>query len=111
MNDLMKAVSSVCDVGDKMQAYAYDAIYQEKYRSTVEIYVKSLELNTKLAHEFLKQNREINSRIFQNAMTYLDYAIDNADVKLAESALKLISTMKKSEPEFFEKYYDIMFGR
>ena len=111
MNDLMSVASSVCDVGDAMQAYAYDTIYQEKYRAAVDIYIKSLELNMELAHEFLRQNKEINNRVFQSTMTYLDYAIESANTKLAESALKLIETIKKSEPEFYKKYYDIMFGR
>lgn len=111
MNDLMSVASSVCDVGDAMQAYAYDTTYQDKYRAAVDIYIKSLELNMELAHEFLRQNKEINNRVFQSAMTYLDYAIESANTKLAESALKLIETIKKSEPEFYKKYYDIMFGR
>ena len=45
------------------------------------------------------------------SMMYLDIAIENANVELADSALKLIETMKKSEPEFFKNYYDIMFGK
>ncbi|MDY3258273.1 MAG: hypothetical protein ACI4K5_02355 [Ruminococcus sp.] len=111
MNDLIKAMTTVYDTGQEMQAYADDAVLQEKYRSAVEIYTKKLELNMELAHAFLRQNREINNKIFNDAMIYLDYAIEYADKDLAESALKLIETIKKSEPDFYKNYYRIMFGK
>lgn len=104
MNDLYSASQA-------MQNYADDAVVQEQYRAALEIYRKKLELQTQLAHEFLKTHQETNEKIFQEAISYLDIAMEYANVELAESALKLIEVMKEKEPEFFRNYYQIRFGK
>lgn len=111
MFELKKAMCDLQDAGQAMQAYAYDAVVQEKYRAALEIYNHKLQLQAELAHEFLKNHQENNEKIFKEAMLYLDVAIENANVGLADSALKLLETMKTSEPEFFKNYYGIMFGK
>ncbi|MGN0605545.1 MAG: hypothetical protein ACI4JM_03385 [Oscillospiraceae bacterium] len=111
MFELDKAMYDLQEASQAMQNYANDAVVQEQYRAALEIYNHKLQLQVELAHEFLKNHQEINAEIFKDSMMYLDIAIENANVELADSALKLIETMKKSEPEFFKNYYDIMFGK
>lgn len=111
MQELEKAMYTLQDAGQAMQNYANDAIVQEQYRAALEVYTRKLQLQVDLAHEFLRMHRETQEKIFQEAMRYLDIAIDYANVELADSALKLMKVMKEKEPEFFSKYYHIMFGK
>ena len=111
MFTLDKAMNDLYDASQAMQNYANDAIVQEQYRTALEIYRKKLELQKQLAHEFLKTHQEINEKIFQEAISYLDIAMEYANVELAESALKLIEVMKEKEPEVFRNYYQIRFGK
>ncbi len=111
MFSLDKAMNDLYSASQAMQNYADDAVVQEQYRAALEIYRKKLELQTQLAHEFLKTHQETNEKIFQEAISYLDIAMEYANVELAESALKLIEVMKEKEPEFFRNYYQIRFGK
>ena len=111
MFTLDKALNDLYSASEAMQNYANDAVVQEKYRAALEIYRKKLELQTQLAHEFLKAHQETNEKIFQDAISYLDIALECANADLAESALKLIKTMREKEPGFFECYYQIRFGK
>ena len=108
---LEKAMNDLCSASEAMQNYAQDIVIQEAYRAALEIYRKKLEMQTQLAHEFLRQHRETNEKLFQEAVSYLDIAIDYANAELAESALQLIRTMQEKEPEFFSRYYQIQFGK
>ena len=111
MFTLDKAMNDLYNASQAMQNYADDAVIQEQYRAALEVYRKKLELQTQLAHEFLKTHQETNEKIFQEAISYLDIAIEYANAELAESALKLIEVMKEKEPEFFKNYYQIRFGK
>lgn len=111
MFTLDKALNDLCSASEAMQNYANDAVVQEKYRAALEIYRKKLELQTQLAHEFLRSHQETNERIFQEAISYLDIAMEYANTELADSALQLIKTLREKEPEFFECYYQIRFGK
>ena len=111
MFSLDKAMNDLYSASQAMQNYADDAVVQEQYRAALEIYRKKLELQTQLAHEFLKTHQETNEKIFQEAISYLDIAMEYANVELAESALKLTEVMKEKEPEFFRNYYQIRFGK
>ena len=111
MFTLDKAMNDLYSASEAMQKYADDAIVQEQYRAALEIYRKNLELQTQLAHEFLRTHQETNKKIFQDAISYLDIAIEHSNVRLAESALKLIEVMKEKESGDFKKYYQIRFGK
>ncbi len=111
MIDLNDAMYSLQSAGEAMQEYADDAVVQEKYRAALQIYAKKLSQQWELSHAFLKEHQDVNKKIFEDAMYYLDVAIENADSELAESALSLITVIKEKEPDFFKRYYGIMFGR
>ena len=109
--ELDKAMNELYSAGQAMQDYANDAVVQEQYRTALEVYRKKLELQTQLAHDFLQKHQSTNEKIFQEAVTYLDIALEYTNVELADSALKLIEVMKEKEPEFFRSYYNIRFGK
>ena len=44
-------------------------------------------------------------------MTIIDIGIDGKNPELVRYALILIKTMRQNEPEFFNQYYKIRFGR
>lgn len=111
MYELSKAMCSLQDASDSMQYYANDAVTQEKYRAALQVYTRMLQVRWDTAHEFLKNHQEVNDKIFKDALSYIDLAIDNANYELAECAIGLINTLKEKEPEFYSQYYSIMFGR
>lgn len=111
MFELEKAMYSLKDAGQAMQNYADDAIVQEQYRAALEVYARKMELQAELANTFLRVHQETNAELFQEAILYLDMAIENANAELADCALKLIEVMKEKEPEFFRNYYNIRFGK
>ena len=108
---LDKAMNDLYNASQAMQNYAQDAVVQERYRAALRVYSENLKMQQELAHEFLKQHKEINEKIFQDALRYIDVALEFANPRLAESALKLIETMRAKEPEFFNQYYRIRFGK
>jgi len=111
MYELSIAMSNLQVAGQAMECYANDAITQEKYRAALQIYTKKLQIQWDIAHEFMKEHQDVNEKIFKDAITYLDIAIDNANYELAESALALINVIKEKEPDFYQKYYKILFGK
>lgn len=111
MLELSKAMCSLKEAGNAMQCYAEDAVTQEKYRAALQVYTRKLQIQWDTAHEFMRNHQDTNAKIFKDAMTYLDLAIENANYELAECALGLINTIKEKDPEFYNKYYSIMFGR
>lgn len=105
MFELEKAMRSLQTAGQAMQNYAEDAVVQEQYRAALEVYTRNMQMQAELAHIFLKKHQEVNARVFQEAIEYLDIAMEYANVELARSALKLIEVMQEKEPEFFREYY------
>lgn len=111
MYDLFSSMGEVCDTASAMQNYANDAIVQEQYRAAIAVYTERMNKNIELAHTFLKQYKEMNDKIFNDAMSYLDIAIECANLPLAQTIMELIKAMKEREPEFYSKYYNIRFGK
>lgn len=102
---------SLSDASSAMQNYASDAVVQEQYRAALEVYCRNLEMQQEKARQFLRQHQEMNAQIFREAVDCLSFAVDAADVRLAENALKLIETMRETEPDFYRSYYKIRFGK
>lgn len=111
MYDLFNSMGEVYDTGSAMQNYANDAVVQEQYRAAIEIYTERMNRNIEIAHTFLKQHKEMNDKIFNDAMSYLDIAIEYANFPLAQTIIELLESMKEREPEFYRKYYNIRFGK
>ena len=86
-------------------------VAQEQYKAAVEVYLKQIQMNQELAHQFLQNHQEEQKQIFDQAMTIIDIGIDGKNPELVRYALILIKTMRQNEPEFFNQYYKIRFGR
>jgi len=111
MNTLKVAMDELSNASQAMQLYAEDNVVQERYRAAIEVYRHKIELQSNLAHDFLIKHQAVNDKIFKEAIEYLDIAMEYANIELAESALKLINTIREKEPEFFDTYYKIRFGK
>lgn len=111
MYDLSNSMGEVYDTGSAMQNYANDAVVQEQYRAAIKIYTERMNRNIEIAHTFLKQHKEMNDKIFNDAMSYLDVAIEYANFPLAQTIMELLESMKEREPEFYREYYNIRFGK
>ncbi|MDD7294336.1 MAG: hypothetical protein PUG85_02835 [Oscillospiraceae bacterium] len=106
-----KAQQKMMNATLAMQEKAMDRVVQEQYKAAIEIYLQQIQLNQELAHKFLENHQEEQKKIFEQAMIVIDMGIDGRNPDLVQSALVLIKTMRQNEPEFFNRYYKIRFGR
>ena len=83
----------------------------ETYCVQAELYRNYLRQNKELADLYLSMFREMNDKIFQQAMQILDLAIQEANVPLAECAIETVSTMKDTYPQFYKSYVKQLFGK
>lgn len=100
-------VSSGSDVMESVQ----NILICEAYCVQAELYRNYLRQNRELADLYLEMFRNMNDKIFQQAMQILDLAIQEANVPLAESAIETINSMKDTYPEFYKSYVKQLFGR
>ena len=82
-----------------------DIVASEAYCAQAEIYRTYLIQNREKAELFRQNFREYNDKIFSMSIEILEIAIDMANTKLAESALKTIETMRKTYPDSYKAYY------
>ena len=106
-----KAQQKMMNATLAMQEKAMDRVVQEQYKAAIEIYLQPIQLNQELAHKFLANHQEAQKKMFEQAMIVIDMGIDGRNPDLVQSALVLIKTMRQNEPEFFNRYYKIRFGR
>lgn len=104
-------VFDTCISGEQLMADYNNVIQAKKYCAASEVYCKYLQ-NNKIEAEFLYSQFSVqNDKIIKTAVDILDLAIDNANLELAEAALKTIETMKKTYPDFYAAYYKKLFGK
>lgn len=105
-----RAQQKMMDATFAMQAEATSRVAQEQYKAAVEVYLKQIQMNQELAHQFLQNHQEEQGIIFEQAMKIIDMGIDGRNPELVQYALTLIKTMRQDDPEFFCRYYKIRFG-
>ena len=108
---LEKAHERMVRATNSMRENAYDSVVQEEYKAAIEIYARQMKLNQETAAAFLENHRKEEEMIFHQAIEIIDLGINLRNPSVVKCALELISTMRKSNPEFYNKYYDIRFGR
>lgn len=83
----------------------------EAYCVQAELYRNYLRQNKEMADLYLSMFREMNDKIFRQNMAIIDLAIQNADVTLAECAIKTVNAMKDTYPQFYKLYIEQLFGK
>lgn len=96
-------------IGNELQDSINNIILQEQYCVKMQIITKYLQQKKELADLQLKNFREVNDKIFSQAIKILDLAIENANVELAKASLDTISAMKKTYPDFYKSFNETLF--
>lgn len=82
-----------------------DIVACKAYCAQAEIYRTYLIQNRENAELFRQNFRENNDKIFSMSIEILEIAINMSNTELAENALKILETMRKTYPDFYKAYY------
>lgn len=106
-----KSLSDLYESGEEVSRCINDILFAERYCAACEAYVLYLRQNREKAELYYRQFKAQNDKIFRQAMDVFDLAIDFNNVQLAESAAKLVKTMKDAYPGFYAAFFKRLFGR
>lgn len=95
-----RAQQKMMDATLAMQAEATSRVAQEQYKAAVEVYLKQIQMNQELAHQFLQNHQEEQKQIFDQAMTIIDIGIDGKNPELVRYALILTKPCGKMNRNF-----------
>lgn len=109
MQDFLKIINKTVSNSESVLNSMHNILVCEAYCAQTEIYCTYLRQNRKKAELYYHNFREMNDKIFSMSMEILDTAISEANVELAESAIKLVETMKNTYPDFYKSYFKQLF--
>lgn len=109
--DFQVIQNNVISSGSDVMESVHNILVCEAYCVQAELYRNYLRQNRELADLYLEMFRNMNDKIFQQAMQILDLAIEEANVPLAECAIQTVNAMKDTYPQFYKSYVKQLFGR
>ena len=103
--DFSSIISDTENSCEQMRNDARNIVQAKIYCAKCEAYCKYLQQNREKAKEFYRIFKEKNDKIFNLSMEILDDAIENANTELAEAAMKTVTTMRNTYPDFYKAYF------
>lgn len=97
--------------GDALINSSRSILECEAYCAQLYIYRRYMKQNVEKAELYYNSFREFNDRIFKQSIDILELAIQEANTELAECAMETIQIIKTTYPEFYNSYFNQVFGK